>query len=213
MGRMSAMSRMPPASSSVPPDVASRMQAELEPGEKLVWLGQPLPRLMARRAWLITLFGIPFTAFAAFWIVMAGGAAVFTRDIAPGGGPFRFFGVCFPLFGLPFLVVGVGMLFAPLWARRTAARTAYALTDRRAIVRRGRAFGSVDVRSYRPQDLPSMSRHERADGSGDLVFQEVYSSYRDSDGDRHTRHQRFGFIGVENVRAVEDLVRKTLLSQ
>jgi hypothetical protein len=51
-----------------------------------------------------------------------------------------------------------------------------------------------------------MSRTERADGSGDLVFEEDWS--RDRHGHRQVR--RRGFFAIAGVREVEDLVRKTL---
>ena len=63
---------------------------------------------------------------------------------------FGAFGVLFPLFGLPFVMVGVGMLSSPFWLRRRAKRTCYALTDRRAILWEAGWFGSVEVRSYGP---------------------------------------------------------------
>src|SRR4249920_574247 len=56
-----------------------RMQAEqiamsqLDGGERLLWSGTPAPGAAARRALPAVLVGIPFTAFAAFWIIMASG--------------------------------------------------------------------------------------------------------------------------------------------
>jgi hypothetical protein len=98
--------------------------------------------------------------------------------------------------------------------RRTALRTVYALTDRRAIVWRARAVRrEIEVRSFQSAELGEITRVERADGTGDLVFRELVSTTYDSDGDRRTTRTRLGFIGVDRVRELEDLLRKTLIRE
>jgi hypothetical protein len=196
----------------LPPEAQSRIAGELQPGEKLIWAAQPIPALYARSGWGLAIFGIFFGGFALFWIAMAGGMMWFSNDGPPGGGS----GIgkafsCFPLFGLPFLAIGVGMLTAPIWMRRNAARTVYGLTDRRAILCQGKTFGGVEVRSFGPPDLTHMTRVERANGTGDLIFREVISTSYDSEGDRRTNRTRIGFIAIERVRDVENLVRTQLM--
>ena len=95
-------------------EAAALVTAELRGGERTVWIGQPLVGRFARRGILVSLFAIPFTAFAVFWIA---GAAAGTAHLPTHGNHngflqlFRFF----PLFGSPFLLVGIGMLSAPYW--------------------------------------------------------------------------------------------------
>lgn len=176
----------------LPADVRARAQGELEPGEHVVWVGQPVPRLAARGAWVISVFAVPWTAFAVFWMVGASHAAGL-----------------FGLFGIPFVAIGIAMFFAPAWMRRAAAGTVYLLTERRAVIVRPALLGTTTtVRSYRPAGLGAMTRRERSDGSGDLIF-EQYTT-RDSDGDRRTT--RYGFMAVERVRELERLVQDTLLT-
>jgi hypothetical protein len=185
---------------SLPPDVRQRVEDELDPGERVTWAEQPDPKRYARGSWAIVLFGIPWTAFAVFWMVMASGMLWMGGNA--GDGPPAAFSVCFPLFGVPFVLIGLGMLSAPYWARRFAAGTVYAITDRRAILF-ATGFRSRTVKSYRPAELTRISRVERADGSGDLILEEY--GYRDRDGDR--RSGTHGFKGVANVKEVERLVR------
>jgi hypothetical protein len=196
--------------SSLPPELDSRVRAELRDGEQLLWVGQPRPRWFSREAVPLVLFGIPFTAFAVFWTAMAlwMGAGVNARNNGPG----LLFQVCFPLFGLPFVVAGLGLLTSPYWQRRRALRTCYALTDRRAIVWEAGNFGSVTVRSYEPDALKAMERVEYPDGSGDLVFEEVRRVWTGSQGRRRTSTERRGLLAVDDVRTIETLVRKALLS-
>jgi hypothetical protein len=195
--------------SSLPPELDARVRSELGDGERLLWVGQPRPGRFARSAIPIVLFGIPWTAFALFWMATASG--VWFGGFKGAGGVGALF-ACFPLFGLPFVLVGLGMLSSPYWLWRRAKRTCYALTDRRAILWQAGWFGSVEVRSYSPAELTRISRTEHADGSGDLVFEEVLSLGRDSDGHRTTRTTRHGFMAISNVREIEELLRKALLS-
>ena len=57
----------------LPDELDTRVRSELRQGEKLRWVGQPRPGRMARQALPIVLFGIPWTAFALFWMAMASG--------------------------------------------------------------------------------------------------------------------------------------------
>ena len=86
---------------------------EVDGGEQITWIGQPLPRRFAKRSLPIVLFGIPWTAFAVFWIA---GAAGFKPP------NFQQPMDLFPLFGIPFLLIGFGMLSARLWMGRKAKR-------------------------------------------------------------------------------------------
>jgi hypothetical protein len=195
--------------SSLPPELDSRVRAELRDGEQLLWVGQPRPRWLSRETVPVMLFGLPFTGFAVFWV----GFAVWLVSGNPGkNNPGLLFQVCFPMFGLPFIVIGLGLLTSPYWHYRRALRTCYALTDRRAIVWEAGNFGSVTVRSYEPGALTAMERVEYADGSGDLVFEEVRRVWTGSKGRRRTSTERRGFLAVDDVRTIETLVRKALLS-
>lgn len=204
--------------SSLPPELEARVRAELSGGEQLLWVGQPRPSRFARQGIPLVLFGIPWTAFALFWMGCASmpllGWAGGGRNLAPGGGPGAWFGgffACFPLFGVPFVLIGLWMLTSPYWLRRKAKRTFYALTDRRAILWEPGWFGSGEVRSYGPNQLTKTIRKDLSDGGGDLVFEEIVTVNRNSDGPT-TSTTRHGFMGIDNVRGVEELLRKALLS-
>lgn len=193
--------------SALPPDLDDRVRGELTAGERLLWVGQPNPRRAAKVGWFITLFGIPFAGFALFWMTTASNML---RGFGNAPGPFRWFSLLFPLFGIPFFLAGLGMLTAPYWLARKARRTCYALTDRRAIVFDAGWRGGLTVYSYGPDDLTKQYRREHADGGGDLVFEEITTVNRTSDGPSTTTTKR-GFLAIDDVRAVETLLRKALL--
>jgi hypothetical protein len=108
----------------------------------------------------------------------------------------------FPLFGVPFVLIGLAMLSAPFWAYRKSSRTVYAITNKRvAIIESGK---TRTVQSYSGEDLGTIKRIERADGSGDLTFAKKH--YTDSEG--RNRSSDISFIGIPQVRAVETILRE-----
>ncbi len=207
------------SSPTLPMDAQRRIDGELSPGETLLWAGQPSPGRMARQGIVPMLFGIPFTAFALFWTAMAGGFAFLFNGVARsagGSGAFAAPFLLFPLFGLIFVAVGLGLLLSPLWLSLGAKRTLYAVTSQRVIVWTGGVFGSVTVRSLSPVQLGDRARTEAGDGSGDLIFPRAatLSTYQDTDSTNgfsrtRTRVTQFGFYGVPQVKQVDDLLRQT----
>ncbi|MGV8125176.1 MAG: hypothetical protein AB2L14_35970 [Candidatus Xenobiia bacterium LiM19] len=167
-------------------------EKELEQGERLLWLGRPNPI----RAGLSTIgtfiFGIPWTAFALFWTY---GAMGFNIKNLSKMGPMSLF----PLFGIPFILIGIGMLLSPVLVYLENKRTLYIITDRRAAIIAIKITGSKTVQSYRADDIGSIERDEKADGSGDIFF------VKDSDdGGKVRRPSRtVAFFGVPEVRQVE----------
>ncbi len=86
-------------------------------------------------------------------------------------------------------------------------RTSYAVTNKRIlIVHAGR---SRTVQSYSQGDIGDIVRTEGPDKSGDLTF--AQKVYRDSDGDRRTT--LIQFVGISEVRSVENLVRDVFKKQ
>ena len=195
------MERTTPGASGepMPAPLAQRLQTELRPGEVLVWSGQPLPKLAARGAWIFSAIGgvmlIPMLLFVGFFILML--------LVLKNAGSL----ICF----LPFLCVlalMIAMLVGlPIFARRSALNTVYALTNQRVIIWRQGIF-SLSVRSFSPDQLGEFRREERPDGSGRIIFRQ--SHQRDMDGNYHT--YTVGFLAIAHVRDIEELIRATLLT-
>ena len=195
-------------------DVKDKIDRELESGERVIWAGQPRKRLFLVKSVPLMLFGIPFLCVASFWfyvgirgLLRMLGAA---RDAGASVTYVHIMMVVFALFGVPIVLIGLWLVASPYWAQRRAARTLYALTDRRAIVWLTNWLGRIRVRSYPPEDLHHLVRHDRPDGSGDLIFEMVVQL---SAGQFPMRIQNrsHGFLAIDNVREVEGLLRKTLL--
>jgi len=172
--------------------------AQLDGGERLLWSGFPEPRQVALSLLPAAVFGVPFLAFACFWITMAMHG---TSRMPRSAGPW----FLFPLFGLPFVLVGLSIVCSPLWAWRQANRTVYAVTDKRVLIIGGAL--PRGVQSFTAAELGDFARTENADGSGTLWFGWRATMMRNSVPGR----ARIGFIGIPGVRAVEQLIRDNVL--
>ena len=149
-----------------PGDAQLRAQSELQSGESLYWTGTADPRRLALTALPASIFGIPFAGFALFWVTQAYHATSAMSKSSNNAFTNGF--KLFPLFGLPFLLVGFGIILAPLWAFLKGGNTVYAVTSQRVMVITG--GGNRSVNSYTPADIVSVEHRERPDGSGDILI-------------------------------------------
>jgi len=162
-------------------------QAQLEAGERLLWYGRPDPKRQLRGSLIVMLFGIPWTAFALFWTGAASGLIWSDEEF----GWYSLFG----LFGVPFVLVGLGMLTSPYWIYRNAQRTVYALSNRRAMIISGTP--ARKIQSFAGPDIDLIERTERANGKGDVMFATITTN---------KNIQRIGFTGINDARRVEQLL-------
>lgn len=103
----------------------------------------------------------------------------------------------FPLFGVPFLAAGCGIMAVPALAGRRARRTVCCVTDRRAF--RVEARRTVRVDSWSGADIGDVSKELFPDGTGTVNF--VQTPLRHRRG--ATWLSREGFIGVQDPRGCE----------
>jgi len=179
--------------SEMPHDIRDAVESEREPGERLVWVGLPDPKRAVKTEWGAFIFGIPWTAFALFWEVMAIGMGLKTGS---------WFLIFFVLFGLPFVGIGFAMLSAPFRTMQNVRRMIYAITDKRIIIieRKGAAR---KIHSYVPRYATDLERVDHADGSGDLTF--AVNFRRDTP---RGMSGPVGLYGVPDVRVVERIIRE-----
>ena len=142
-------------------DAKDKIKPELDDGEKLLWAGQPKQGTVFRGS---DVFMIPFSlvwgGFAIFWEVM-----VLTIPKENAGAV----GIVFPLFGIPFVVVGLYMIFGRfVYDSKKREKTYYGLTDQRAIIVSG-IFGK-NVKSLNLKSLSDVSLSEKPDRSGTITF-------------------------------------------
>jgi hypothetical protein len=187
-------------------EAQNRVARELESGERLLWNGRPNSRrwLYAQDAVLVP-FSIMWGGFAIFWE-----ASVLSSSGARNS-------VIFPLWGVPFVLIGlylmVGRFFARRWMRR---RTLYAVTDQRVISivpswLRGERTTSVWLGSY-----PPVEKRLARDGQGTLWIGLFPLTNRwlatDSGwpGGRSAMANAIVFADIENVDDVYTSIRHQL---
>lgn len=174
-------------------DAQQRAQSELLPGESLCWTGTADPRRAALAALPAGLFGIPFAGFALFWI---NGAYRGTQHLAKSGDSFTHAFSFFPLFGIPFLLVGLGVILTPLWVYLKGLSTVYAVTNQRVMIITG--GNTRSVKSVTPSDIVSVDHRERPDGSGDVVILTTAQTRTNNS----VSQVKVGLFGVSDVKEV-----------
>ena len=175
-------------------DLFGIVSPQLRRGEKAVWTDRPQPMARALSRLKIFLFGIPFFAFSIFWTSMAYEGA---HEAAAGSGM-----MFFPLFGVPFMLVGAGLLLSPVWSYMEAKHwLIYAITNQRILIIR--TLPRHKVESFEPAALTKLTRTTRADGSGNVLFAE--ETRRGKNG---TYTVPRGFYGVPDAIRVEEAVVK-----
>ena len=221
---------------NLPQQLQQQIQSELMPFEHIRWVGQPTITNIPKSISLgMFIFGIPWTAFAVFWTLGAGGF------IPPfGHGHIDTPRLIFSLFGIPFILIGVWMLSRPFTAKKSlnklAMRTAYVITDKRAIIVDGGfcrygvlqaltgsalnpltlwSKNTFEIQSFTPDLLKNIKKVIRQDGSGDIVFQEiqqpVYQNNKYNQQNFVTR--QIGFICVPDVDNVERMIKEISSSE
>ena len=173
---------------------------ELLEGEELVWSGRPGVRGKSitspgRTFWILGLI------YAAIGLVMLLTALIFlfamgnfVEDIGAFAG-FLVPGSIFFLLGVIFLIVGQTARFMP-------KSTFYAITDRRVIILRGGRY--LRVISYETRAIHQVQRLERPDGSGDLIFSGLASTYPGVYGNNaYNASRQYAFNAIPNVRQAE----------
>jgi len=171
------------------------VDTSLQPGERVVWEGQPIPGLMFGPGDIVAVpFSLLWGGFALFWNV----------SVWSDGAPFFF-----KLFGLPFLLAGIFLVAGRFWVDDYIRRHLYyRVTNQRVQILRTGAFPTI--RSLDIHGLPSPELEERGNGRGNVRM-----------GDRMPSTGKAGtgvwlpslsrelrFFNIENPRAAFDAINQ-----
>ena len=117
-----------------------QLQQYLRPHERLLWSGRPDPRkIFTAKDWFLVPFSLMWGGFAIVWEVAA---------IVGTEGSNRWF----ILWGIPFVAIGLYMICGRfVLKKRRKLKTAYGLTDQRALV----AVGDRSIVDSPIRDTPS----------------------------------------------------------
>lgn len=184
------------------------IQSELGAGEKLLWSGQPRGGIRFRSS---DIFLIPFSlmwgGFAIFWEIMA--VIMFFAASNDINAPPVTFTIIFPLWGIPFVLVGLYMIFGRFIVdAKSRKRTYYAVTEQRIIII-STLFGHR-VQSLNLRQLPELSLKKNADESGTISFGStngIFNFWGNSSWPGARRYQVPSFEMVDNVREVYEIIQ------
>ena len=155
-----------------------RVQHKLDRNETLVWVGRPVPTFRYR-GWIGTvLFAVPWCAITGTLVSVALVPMWTGVAQAEGGGPVGLWTkLGLTAFMLPFVAVGIGTLFSPLWHKLDQKGRLYAVTDKRAL-----SIGRLFTRSWRASEMFEPDRADHRNGLSDIWF--VPGGYSSKGGER-----------------------------
>ncbi len=184
---------------AVPPELVAPFKPDLDADERLIWAGVSWPTWGQSGGWWKALLagfaavGVAAGTLAAFFDPRFKAIETLCGTIAVVAGSIGFL-----------ILVGGLMAAIDAWREGRATRgVLYALTDRRAILRRPVAGSrGIEVQSIPRGSVRTLHRVEYPDGSGDLVF-----ALADATPGLPTV-----FAGIADIQRVESLARLTLLT-
>jgi hypothetical protein len=177
---------------------------ELSPGEQVLWTNRP--RAVSRLVWQAApkaFLGLAIVTFVVFWMFMVIRGGHNGWEKGKHVPPFAPHNVLIAaVAGLWLIPPGLYVLTWPLRDWQRLRKSSYVLTNRRAIIIEPGFLGGTKTHTYVSESLRLMRVEEHSDGSGDLIF-ENRSTWT---GLTRT----LGFLGIDDPRSVETLVRQTL---
>ena len=172
---------------------SSRIAPYISYDENLLWCGaSSVKQRFSVKDTPTFLFGIPFLLFAVFWTAMASSAS--SGDS---------FGAIFPLFGIPFIAVGIFMVLSlPYKSVKNRNNAVYAITDKKVYI----LYDNSKQRliSYERYQLSNITVEIKEGNIGNIRFQT--GQYYDTAGRRGrygtVRAAYDGFFGISDVQYV-----------
>lgn len=149
-------------------------------GEKLIWVSRPDPTFsMSSNIVKAIVWGIPWTIFFSWW-TLSWVDFQFPK--------FESLSELTSLIGLPFLVMGLGMLASPYLIYSKHCKTIFVITNKRALlIIRNR---NAEQTSFYFSKMEGISTKIKSDGSGSIYMGS------ENKGDSRTP---IGFVGLEDV--------------
>ena len=168
------------------------------PGEKLLWSGRPA------QGFRLTTWDFALVPFSLFW----GGFALFweTSVLTTPGTP-----VFMRLWGIPFVLIGLYLIAGRFVVDAAVrARTEYALTDRRVIIRRSGLLPNFSATQL--DLLPSINLEEGSFGRGTITFgTSSFQRYKTAGVWTPSLSRDPQLLGIDSVRQVYNLLEKARL--
>lgn len=170
--------------------------------EELLWIGRPTKEIKLLPAEKFNrIFGIFWSVFSVFWISIA----IFGASMAPKN-EFSMIKI-FPLFGLPFLFVGLYLVFiAPIKAQSKRKNTEYALTNKRILILY--SGKTVTLQAFKYSDIQNVNFASDASDVGCVTFMNNTVLYTMNGSRVHRGY--YGLYNIPNVKRVYKIFAEQL---
>jgi hypothetical protein len=146
-------------------DLSRQLESALESSEHLLWSGAPVTGIrFTIFDWFMIPFSLVWGGFAIVWEFLAITAFIDSLEES-----LDLFVLIFPLFGIPFVIIGAYMMVGRFIAdARQRERTYYGITDRNVIIITGK---EQNIRVLPLASLQEVMMKERRDGSGTIMLE------------------------------------------
>jgi hypothetical protein len=187
-----------PEPDALPEELAEFVKPELQPGERLLWAAVEQPRPASAIKFPLSSLLLALVSLGVSAASFTGIFGVYRQSFLSVEGLMIGVGIVAAIVG----IIAGGVAIEQLSNRGRSLKKTYALTDRRAIIWMPRKDSkAVEVFTMSRGSINAIHRLEYPDGSGDVKFRQPSEEY----------YYVPGFDCITNVRAVEDLVRRTLI--
>jgi hypothetical protein len=135
---------------------------EARVGEEMLWAARPVGKSWRGEAIGRLIFGLVFGGFALLWTTVAYFGVADAEDSS-------FVAYLFPLFGVPFLLIGFAMLYSTATVARRLMSTVYAFSDQRFLILTD--WPRYSACSVELATIGSVKKLAKSGGAGSLVLE------------------------------------------
>lgn len=178
----------------IEPHLKSPFLNHLERDERIVWAGQPQQGIIFQmKDWFLIPFSLIWCTIITVWMILAMESSLF-----------------FALFGIPFVLVGIFLLFGRfLIDRRTRSLTYYAVTNKRVLITVANTSGAIRTVELHPQMDIRMTRSKKTEN--DLGTIDFGNYFQQLTVTKHRDFKNFSMVGyrfflIEKVQSVYELI-------
>ncbi|MEN9564817.1 MAG: hypothetical protein RLZZ69_13 [Cyanobacteriota bacterium] len=192
----------------IPKELRKKIDREIQLDEFIKWIEQPIPQFFTLHSTILFVFGIAWSSFVIFFF------AIWTFSVWQSSKTLNFkyfdpelriFLIIFLIMTLSFLFLGFKLLSAPLREREVGRKTAYIVTNKRAISISSTQKGHLTIiQSYFPHHLKNLYREEKANGTGNIII----PTRQWKNGELSSNNEKSGFMRVRNLRETEKVLQE-----
>lgn len=162
--------------------------------ERIVWAGQPEQGIVFQpKDWFLIPFSLIWCSFTFVWIILAAKSSIF-----------------FAFFGIPFVVIGLILLFGRfLIDRRTRSRTYYAITNQRVLIKIQNSNGTFTAVNISEDTAIRLHlRKNNPHDVGTIYFSDFLHFLKNQDNEQMKSFSKssYRFFRINNASKVHRLI-------